>query len=89
MIGLPAALGLIFAIWAVSRARTRRPMIWAVVWFVVALVELAFENGIGCDADCNIRPELLLIPLIVVFSLVRTYGIEARAGDEEARQQVG
>jgi hypothetical protein len=56
--------------------RQPRPgvIVAAVVWLLYAVYEYYVANGVLCDANCNIRVDLLLIwPLVGIASLVGTY----------------
>lgn len=64
---LPAAL---FA-WLHIKTQSKLCRISAWLWGLYAVYEFGIKLGILCDADCNIRVDLLLIyPLLLLISLL-------------------
>lgn len=77
-----AAGALYFASEAVRRPRPG-VIVAAIVWLLYAVYEFFIANGTLCDANCNIRVDLLLIwPLVGIASLFGIYspGKWRRAG---------
>lgn len=70
-----AAVGaLYFVIAAVRQPRPGR-FIAAIAWLAYAAYEYFIANGVLCDANCNIRVDLLLVwPLLFCASLFGIYG---------------
>ena len=77
-----AAVALYFASAALRRPRPG-VIVAAIVWLLYAVYEFLIGNGTLCDANCNIRVDLILIwPLVWIASLFGIYspGQWTRAG---------
>lgn len=78
-----AAAGALY--FAATALRQPRPgvIVAAIVWLLYAVYEYFIANGTLCDANCNIRVDLILIwPLVWIASLFGIYspGKWKRAG---------
>ena len=45
----------------------------ALAWFGFALLEYGIESRMLCDEECNIRIDLILLPVLVIWTLVRVF----------------
>lgn len=84
-----AAVALYFV---VSAFRGPRPgvIIAAIVWLAYAVYEYFIANGTLCDANCNIRVDLLLIlPLLGLVSLFGIYPPGRWSGDSKLFAKLG
>jgi uncharacterized membrane protein YobD (UPF0266 family) len=71
---IAAAATLYFAIRAAWQPRLAVIMA-AIVWLLYAVYEYFVASGVLCDANCNIRVDLLVIwPLVCIASLLGIYG---------------
>lgn len=69
-----AAAALYFAYVATQRPRLG-VFVAAGVWLLYAVYEYFVASGVLCDANCNIRVDLILIwPLVWIATLVGIYG---------------
>lgn len=86
---LAAAGALYFAVMA---ARAARPgvIIAALTWLLYVAYEVLIANGTLCDANCNIRVDLLLIwPLLGLVSLFGLYPPGRWTGPGKALARIG
>ncbi|MDQ8697283.1 hypothetical protein [Hyphomicrobium sp. LHD-15] len=68
-----AAVGLYFAVSALRQPRLGL-IVAAIAWLLYAAYEFLIANGTLCDANCNIRVDLILIwPLVWIASLFGIY----------------
>jgi hypothetical protein len=68
-----AAVALYFAATALRQPRPG-VIVAAIVWLLYAVYEFLIGNGTLCDANCNIRVDLILIwPLLGIASLFGIY----------------
>ena len=68
-----AAVALYFAGAALQRPRAG-VIVAAIVWLLYAVYEVLIANGTLCDANCNIRVDLILIwPLVWIATLFGIY----------------
>jgi hypothetical protein len=79
---IAAAVALYFA---VAASRQPRPglIVAAIVWLLYAIYEYLIGSGVLCDANCNIRVDLILIwPIVWIATLFGIYspGQWTRAG---------
>jgi len=79
---IAAAAALYFTVAALQRPRPA-VIVAAIAWLLYAVYEYFVASGVLCDANCNIRVDLLLIwPLVGVASLfgISSPGKWTRAG---------
>ena len=83
---IAGAVALYFASEALRRPRPG-VIVAAIVWLLYAAYEFLISNGTLCDANCNIRVDLILIwPLVWIASL---FGIYARGQWTRAGKVLG
>lgn len=85
-----AAAGALY--FAVTAAREPRPgvIIAAIMWLLYVAYEVLIANGTLCDANCNIRVDLLLIwPLLGLVSLFGLYPPGKWTGPGKTLARVG
>jgi hypothetical protein len=70
-------VGLYFAVAAVQRPRPAK-ILAAVLWMAYAVYEYYVANGTLCDANCNIRVDLLLFFPVLAFASIVAAQTEPR-----------
>jgi len=71
-IAYPWAALIVAAVFAILHVRRRRRMlaVTGIAWLLYAFYEYMIHYALWCDAECNIRVDLLLIyPVLIVLSL--------------------